>query len=505
MPSPGLNPEGFEIETIPDLVTDQTQQLQLEFGQSIVKPKTFLTFMVGIVATIAGKIWEQLEVLYDAWNPDKASGVMLEDLSLVTGTFKQFAQPSKATVTFCGDDGFVVTTGTLVATDSTGSRFQTISDVIITALDAWTISTAYAKGDRVTNASRCYQCVTAGVSAGAGGPTTTADDIPDGGAHWIYLGEGEAAVDAIMTSLDKGPIVAVAGDLTDISTPVGGLNTARNIADASLGRLDQTDEELRLQRELELRGQSKSPADAVRAALLKLDGVTSVDVFTNLTNVVNIDGMPPHSLEALVLGGDDQDIWDALWANVAGGIVTTGTEVGTTLDSQGTSQPEAFSRPDAKPIFVDLTLIKDPAFYPVNGDDQVAVDVVAFGQLGGSGKDAVPSALGAQAFHVSGVTEVTQVLVYTDVIGVAAAWIATHAYVATVGARSVVTNDGGRTYICITAGVSAGAGGPTGVGQDITDGAAHWAFISATIAIGTRERATYDIANVNIHSSDGVP
>ena len=81
MPSPGLNPEGFEIETIPDIVTDQTQQLQLEFGQSVVKPKTWLTFMVGIVATIAGKIWEQLEVLYDAWNPDKASGVALEDLA----------------------------------------------------------------------------------------------------------------------------------------------------------------------------------------------------------------------------------------------------------------------------------------------------------------------------------------------------------------------------------------------------------------------------------------
>ena len=321
----------------------------------------------------------------------------------------------------------------------------------------------------------------------------------------LYLGEGTACVDAIMTSLDDGPIVAVAGDLTDIVTPVGGLNSARNIADASLGKLDDTNEELRLRREAELRGQSKSPTDAVRAALLKVDGVTSCDVFTNLTNVVNGDGMPPHSLEALVLGGDDQDIWDALWANVAGGIVTTGTEVGTTLDSQGTSQPEAFSRPIATSIFVDLTLIKDPAFYPVNGDDQVTADVVAFGELGGTGKDAVPSSLGAQAFQISGVLEVPQVLIYTDAIGVAAAWIATHAYVATVGARSVVTNDGGRTYICITAGVSAGAGGPTGIGQDITDGAAHWAFIGATIAIGTRELATYDIANVNIHSSDGTP
>lgn len=505
MSNPGLNPEGFQILTIPQIVDDTSQQLQLEFGQSILKPKTFLTFMVGVVGNSAGLVWEALESLYDAFNPDKASGFLLEDLSLLTGTFKNFAKPSMANVIFCGDDGFVVDANTLAMTESTEKRFASTTPVAIALLDAWTITTAYAEGDRVTNASRCYQCITAGVSDGSGGPTTTADDITDGSAHWIYIGEGDSAVDAVMLSIDLGPIVAVAGDLNQIVTPVGGLNSVRNIEDAKLGNIDETDEELRLRRNAELKGAARTPADAIRTAVSRLDGVVGVTVFQNLTNVTNGDGMPPHSVEVLVQDGDDQDIWDALWANVAAGIVTYGTENGTTLDSQGVTQDRAFSRPTEKNIHVDITLIKDPNFYPVNGDDAVAADIVAFGELGGSGKDAVPSSLGAQAFNVDGVIEVTQILLYTDAIGAPAAWIASHAYVATVGSRSVVTNDGGRVYICITSGNSAGSGGPTGVGQDITDGTAHWAFIGATIAIGTRELAKYALANVNVHSSDGEP
>ena len=54
------------------------------------------------------------------------------------------------------------------------------------------------------------------------------------------------------------------------------------------------------------------------------------------------------------------------------------------------------------------------------------------------------------------------------------AWQNTHAYI--VGDR--VLNDTGKIYECITAGTSAGSGGPTGTGQNITDGTAHWKWIA---------------------------
>lgn len=45
-------------------------------------------------------------------------------------------------------------------------------------------------------------------------------------------------------------------------------------------------------------------------------------------------------------------------------------------------------------------------------------------------------------------------------------------------AGTLATNDGGKLYLCITAGTTDTllSGGPTGTGQDITDGTAHWQY-----------------------------
>lgn len=58
-----------------------------------------------------------------------------------------------------------------------------------------------------------------------------------------------------------------------------------------------------------------------------------------------------------------------------------------------------------------------------------------------------------------------------------AAWQASTAY--TIG--TVVTNDSGKNYFCITAGTSAGSGGPTGVGAAvIVDNTASWFYFNVT-------------------------
>lgn len=70
-------------------------------------------------------------------------------------------------------------------------------------------------------------------------------------------------------------------------------------------------------------------------------------------------------------------------------------------------------------------------------------------------------------------------------LGTIPAWANTTAYTAGPAgvARHVVTNDTGKIYACITAGTSAGSGGPTGTGSNITDGTAHWAYVGTSITI----------------------
>ena len=74
-------------------------------------------------------------------------------------------------------------------------------------------------------------------------------------------------------------------------------------------------------------------------------------------------------------------------------------------------------------------------------------------------------------------------------------WAASTAYV--VGDQ--VKNDSGKIYTCDTAGTSAGSGGPTGTGSDITDNTARWDYTTtesaATYLTGT-SRLNYDVLTV---------
>jgi hypothetical protein len=187
-----------------------------------------------------------------------------------------------------------------------------------------------------------------------------------------------------------------------------------NLLDAVEGEDVMSDAELRILREIELAEPGTGTQAAIRAALIEVADVTAVTVFVNNTDDTNVDGMPPHSVEALVTGGADQDIWDALLANVAAGIQTTGEESGLATDSQGTDHEESFTRPQELLVYIDITLIKDPETYPLDGDDQVKLAIVEWGNNQSTGKDIVASGISAQAFGVGGVLDVTATLIDTS-------------------------------------------------------------------------------------------
>lgn len=63
----------------------------------------------------------------------------------------------------------------------------------------------------------------------------------------------------------------------------------------------------------------------------------------------------------------------------------------------------------------------------------------------------------------------------------APAWVLSTAY--TLG--DLVENDTGKIYVCVTAGTSAGSGGPTGTGAGITDNTATWDYVGAEATFGT--------------------
>jgi uncharacterized phage protein gp47/JayE len=407
----GLTPTGFKPKTLEDLRTEVEDDEKSAFGSTLdVSDTSLLGQINGIVCEQFAELWEGLEAVYHSQGSDDSTDAALDAVCLLTGTVREAARSSEVVLTLTGDNGTSVPAENQASVDGTGDIFQTLESVTLETLDAWVDNTAYVIGDRVTNVDRCYICITSGTSENGGaGPTSTSDDITDGTAHWRYMGEGDSAADVEAESVETGVVVGNSGTITVIETPVSGWQSVINLEDADLGADIETDESLRIRRELELARAGKSPADAIRADILDVEGVTHATVFYNDTDETDADGVPPHSVEVLVRGGDDQDIWDTLFDSVAAGIRTFGTEEGTTEDSEGTEHPIKFSRPEEIEIYVDVFVTKDPDTYPADGDDQIKEAIVTAGDARGAGLDAVASWVTAQVFSVTGVLDVTGV------------------------------------------------------------------------------------------------
>lgn len=406
----GLTTDGLLVKTYDVLVDEMDASLRAAFGESIDLSNGILAKFRAIVCEKYTELWEQLEAVNSSQDPDKATGTALEALCALTGTVKNPATYSAVTLTLTGTPATVVTAGSRAATVSTLAKFATAANATIVLQSSWAAG-VYTLGQRVTNASRVYQCITPGTSAAAGPTGTDADYADGGGVHWRYLGDGTGAVDVLAAAVETGPIAALSGDILTIDTPVGGWSGVINVLDATLGANVEPDETLRQRREFELAVSGSTTADAIRAALLEVVDVTAATVFVNNTDVTDADGIPPHAIECLVRGGANQDIFNALLANVAAGIATYGNPsggvFGTALDSQNTSHAESFSRPTEINIKVAVTLVKNSKLYPTNGDTLVKEAIVAWGDLQDTGKDVVSSAIIAQVFTVPGVLDVT--------------------------------------------------------------------------------------------------
>jgi hypothetical protein len=100
--------------------------------------------------------------------------------------------------------------------------------------------------------------------------------------------------------------------------------------------------------------------EAIRAALIQVEGVTFAVVYENDTNDTDDDGRPPHSIEAVVAGGSPQDIGATIWRTHAGGITTYGSQLVTVNDSQGVSHVMRFNRPTEVPIYLQITVTANP-------------------------------------------------------------------------------------------------------------------------------------------------
>jgi uncharacterized phage protein gp47/JayE len=145
-----------------------------------------------------------------------------------------------------------------------------------------------------------------------------------------------------------------------IQTPVVGLDSVTfdsETADISVGRLTETDTELRRRRQYSVGQTSTNTLDSVKAVLYSTDGVVHVRGFENDTEETNEDGLPMKSFEMVVDGGDEDEITDKIFNNKPIGTRAYGTTLKTKTDSEGNVYQIGYTKAEDVNIGVDIKIV----------------------------------------------------------------------------------------------------------------------------------------------------
>jgi uncharacterized phage protein gp47/JayE len=346
-----LTAQGLEIKTtaevLDEIETSQRTaigaQLQLDF-------RTPLGQVNSIFAIQLGTYQQGLRLLADAMDPDNAQDAQLDAISGQNGVVRDPARKSFVLLDFTGVATTVIPAGSVYRVPD-GPRWETTEAAVI----------------------------------GGGG---TVSGVP-------------------AESEETGPVEAIQDTITEQVTIISGVATVNNPADATKGNDVETDAALRQRREAGFSLASTATDGSLRSRVGELNSVAQSLCISNRSAVTDGDGRPEHSFEVVVWPAqvDDDPVFDVIRRNNPSGIKAVGDITGTSTDSQGVSQPVAYSVADPIEIYFDIIITPDPLRY--GGDPAVEAAIVAFFDTIQIGQDVILSQVQcAITSTVGGITDI---------------------------------------------------------------------------------------------------
>ncbi|PLE62471.1 hypothetical protein B6I76_30220 [Klebsiella pneumoniae] len=187
----------------------------------------------------------------------------------------------------------------------------------------------------------------------------------------------DGTVVATATCVNSGAVAAVAGSVNGINTPTRGWASVTNPLAATVGVAAETDAELRVRQSQSVALASLTPFDAVDGAIANVEGVTRHKLFENDQEVTDSNGLPPHSISAIVEGGDATEIANTIRSVKGQGVSTYGTTAVIVTDKYGNPYTIRFSRPIDVPVYVSITL-KALTGYSSEVGDEIKAAVASY-------------------------------------------------------------------------------------------------------------------------------
>lgn len=438
----GITLQGFKAKRLADIQEETTQAFRDKFGEGFdLDPRTPEGQIKGILDEAESKIWELAEAVSRAYVPIYAEGAQVDNILALSGIVRKVATfskidsgrafgvfgtliPAGTIISVSGDDTVQFSTDLDATIDQaavnevqklafsitpTGGSFKIVFEGETTAAIPFSASAAGVQSalEALSNVGVGNVSVSGAIDDTTGLTITFIGTLGGSNRDQISITEnvltaattitpstftqGSKAKTGLinLTATQSGPLAAPTGSLTVIETPVVGLEDFTNEEDAELGRNIETDQEAKLRRELELELSGSSTRNAIRAQILELDDVTAVVVFSNRLSIFDIDGRPPHSVDIVVQGGDEDVIAQTIFDVVADGIGFFGDITKTVIDSQGFGNEVKFSRPVEVDIWIEVDVTKNPALFPVDGADQIKQKILDWGNSRTIGQDVI--------------------------------------------------------------------------------------------------------------------
>ena len=275
--------------------------------------------MIGIFAEVASDMDQKGEDIYNAYNPQSNAGVAMSKQVQLMGLTRLDSTYTVATVTCSGVKGTFIEKGSKIKTSDTGEVFLTDNDVTIADIKS---------------------------------------------------------VNVGVTAKNQRAIIAMAGTLTVIVSPVSGWQNVTNKTDAIVGRDNETDTELRRRFSKCKAKIGANMVDSLYSQLMNDKDIKDVYIFENLTEQTQ-KGVPPRSFETFIKCGKNETIGQIIWNNKTGGTISFGQISVKAKDITGRPQTVYFSRPLEVSIWMILN-ISTTADFPANGKDQILQAIVDY-------------------------------------------------------------------------------------------------------------------------------
>ncbi len=414
----GVLDTGFVRQRLPEIEAAIIADLTFRLGAPVeTDPNSVFGALIATFSEREAALWELAQAVYESMYPPSASGVSLDNAVSFAGVTRLRAASSQVYAALYGTEGSLVLAGSQARLTDSQTLFDLAADTTITAsavVDArvggitvvnntvYTITINGAAYGYLSDASATVTEIVAGLAL------TTAPSgllISTDGASVRFLSDGRTpfsiVVGARLALVSIGtPGLFIADEAGEVEVPIGALSqivsqqtgwaSVYNLQPGSLGRLDENDADLRARYGTGVYQLGAATFPAIRAGLIDgVVGVTAVTLIENTTSAT-VGSLPPHSVQAVVTGGDDLAIATALFNLVAAGIDTYGTTSIAVTDSQGTSHTIRFSRPQPVYIWVKVvTSLLSEETFPVNGLVLIAQAIVGYGNTLPSGLDVV--------------------------------------------------------------------------------------------------------------------